>query len=616
MDGERQLGSEYLLQRPLGEGASGQVWLGHDRAGHDRAIKLLRHDLASDGSVVQRFVQERSVLGSIHHPNVVQVHDLVVEGSTLAIVMDYVDGQDLASLLAERGTLPPEEVVRIGQQVAAALHAAHHQGVVHRDVKPANVLIERATGSARLGDFGIAKIVDAAQRRTMLLGTPLYMAPEIIEGHDPTPAADVYSLGLTLYELLCGVPAFAGRASSAALLRAHVSEDPGRPEGIPDRLWALIARMVAKDPAARPTAGGTADALRAAESECHGVPAAPPLTVPPPTVLVAGAAAAVAALGDDVTRLSLPPTTAVPHATPTGMAATSLGMPYGAVSAPGVGPAASLPPGASYLPAASYPPGGPGASYPPGGYGAYQGAYAVGYPAGYAAPDEPKRGKAPLVAALVVGILALGGAGAFLGTRLNSEPAAASASTPAAAASPSMRGAATSTATDAPAQVAATTSVPAAAQTSVPAPPVPTTVVAPPPAPATSVAQVQAPTQAEADATVMGYHRALNSGNLGSADMARYFTSTVNWYSSTLTRGELYSKLSALDMVKYRQTYESPRYTSYVGPTTYQGQPAARIAYYVAYHKPGDSGTVKVTYVVVRESDGQCRIASVSEEPA
>ena len=126
---ERRLGSGYLLDHQVGEGASGQVWLGSDRARRPRAVKLLRHELAHDAAVVQRFVQERSLLESIHHPNVVQVHDLVVEGGTLAIVMDYVDGPDLATVLAERGTLAPLEVAELGRQVAAALHATGWQEV-------------------------------------------------------------------------------------------------------------------------------------------------------------------------------------------------------------------------------------------------------------------------------------------------------------------------------------------------------------------------------------------------------------------------------------------------------------------------------------------------------
>lgn len=282
MEGPRRLGSRYTLAEPLGQGASGQVWAGADDEGRTVAIKVLKEELAGDQGIVNRFVQERTLLSSIRHPNVVGVQDLVVEGGTLGIVMEYVPGGDLRSLLRERGALPPAEIARVGREVCSALAAAHERGVVHRDVKPENVLID-AHGVARLTDFGIAKLVDGSTRSTMLLGTPQYMAPEIAEGHDPTPAADLYSMGVMLYELACGVPPFAGRGNAMATLRAHGFDLPGRPDGMPDELWETVDRLLSKDPSQRQeSAKGLADGLGAGERAWAELPAAPHLTSPPP----------------------------------------------------------------------------------------------------------------------------------------------------------------------------------------------------------------------------------------------------------------------------------------------------------------------------------------------
>src|SRR6476661_2158257 len=226
MDARRPLGSAYLLESRLGRGASGEVWRGTDREGRVFAFKLLHTDLADDPRIVERFVQERSLLASIRHPHVVRVHDLVIEGQTLAIVMDLVEGPDLRELLRRHGTLPPQQVAQLGAELAEALHAAHTLGVIHRDVKPENVLLDTSftLAKAKLTDFGIAKLVGDSKRSTMLLGTPHYMAPEIAEGAEPTPAADLYSLGVTLYELACGITPFAGRGSAMAVLRAQATE--------------------------------------------------------------------------------------------------------------------------------------------------------------------------------------------------------------------------------------------------------------------------------------------------------------------------------------------------------------------------------------------------------
>lgn len=286
MTTERPLGSSYVLEEVIGRGAMGQVWRGRDRDGHQLAFKLLRPELTEDPKVVQRFVQERSILTSIEHPNVVSMRDLVVEGDTLAIVMDLVDGGDLRALLSGARTLPPALVAELGAGIAAGLAAVHAAGVIHRDVKPENVLIDAAVnpGRPRLTDFGIAKFVQQEGtngRSTMLVGTPQYIAPELIDGQEPTASTDLYALGIMLYELVCGVTPFAG-GSTLAVLRSHAERSPGRPAGVPDSLWDLISWLLGKHPAARPqSASQVATLLDALVPELTGIPALEALSEPP-----------------------------------------------------------------------------------------------------------------------------------------------------------------------------------------------------------------------------------------------------------------------------------------------------------------------------------------------
>ncbi len=282
----RQLGSSYVLQEIIGRGAAGEVWRGVDGRGIPRAVKLLHPALADDPAIVERFIRERGLLSAIVSSHVVQVRDLVVEGRSLAIVMDLVDGGDLRSRLRSAGPAAPDDAAEIGAQIADGLAAAHAVGIVHRDVKPENVLLDAGPGlRARLSDFGISRLVSSTNA-TGMLGTPQYMAPEVAEGRAPGPAADLYSLGVLLYELSCGVPPFAGRESPLAVLRAHAGEVPGRPPGVPDALWGLLDRLLVKDPAARPAdATAVAAELRAARPALAGVPAAPRLRMPPPPQL-------------------------------------------------------------------------------------------------------------------------------------------------------------------------------------------------------------------------------------------------------------------------------------------------------------------------------------------
>lgn len=278
------LGSSYILGERLGGGAMGTVYKARDHQGQEYAVKVLRSELAEEPELVQRFVQESSALTSIEHPDVVGMHDLVIEGSTLAIVMDLVPGHDLRTEIRRRGSLPPAEAARIAAGVASGLAAVHRAGLVHRDVKPENVLLDTTVEppTPKVTDFGIARIADAsaATRSSMMVGTPNYMAPEIAEGATPTPAVDSYALGILLYEMCAGLTPFEG-GNYVAVIKRHAESAPGRPDGMPDEIWDVIRDLLAKDPASRPSAGQVVPYLTDLSFRLRGTPAAPALSEAP-----------------------------------------------------------------------------------------------------------------------------------------------------------------------------------------------------------------------------------------------------------------------------------------------------------------------------------------------
>ncbi|MFE3324523.1 serine/threonine-protein kinase [Streptomyces sp. NPDC059176] len=254
----RNIGSRYTAHQILGRGSAGTVWLGDGPEG-PVAIKILREDLASDEELVGRFVRERTALLGLEHPRVVGVRDLVVDGNDLALVMDLVRGTDLRTRLDRERRLAPEAAVAIIADVAEGLAAAHAAGVVHRDVKPENILLDMegplgpgGSHPALLTDFGVAKLIDTPRRTkaTKIIGTPDYLAPEIVEGLPPRAAVDIYALATVLYELLAGFTPFGG-GHPGAVLRRHVTETVVPLPGIPDELWRLIVQCLAKAPASR-----------------------------------------------------------------------------------------------------------------------------------------------------------------------------------------------------------------------------------------------------------------------------------------------------------------------------------------------------------------------------
>jgi serine/threonine protein kinase, bacterial len=282
----RKIGSRYTANQILGRGSAGTVWLGDGPEG-PVAIKLLREDLASDQELVGRFVQERTALLGLDHPHVVSVRDLVVDGNDLALVMDLVRGTDLRTRLDRERRLAPEAAVAIVADVADGLAAAHAAGVVHRDVKPENVLLDMqgplgpgGSHPALLTDFGVAKLIDSPRRTraTKIIGTPDYLAPEIIEGLPPRAAVDIYALATVLYELLAGFTPFGG-GHPGAVLRRHVTETVVPLPGIPEELWQLLVQCLAKAPASRLRASELGERLREQLPLLAGMP---PLDVDEP----------------------------------------------------------------------------------------------------------------------------------------------------------------------------------------------------------------------------------------------------------------------------------------------------------------------------------------------
>jgi tRNA A-37 threonylcarbamoyl transferase component Bud32 len=278
----RVLGSSYLLHEVLGHGATGEVWRGTYRpTGRAVAVKILRPGLAADPDLVARFLRERAILTALRDPHLVGVQDLVAEGGTLAIVMDLVEGTDLRQFLAGRRTLAPSLAATLMTHVLSGLQVGHEAGVVHRDIKPENILLDLsdpAAPRALLSDFGIARLTEGPSLTNIkgTIGTPEYMAPELAEDGNATPASDLYAVGIVLYELVAGRSPFSG-GSPLQVLRRQVDALPARPPGMPDALWNVIDACLAKRPDARPSsARELARRLRSAAGDLASLGPLPP----------------------------------------------------------------------------------------------------------------------------------------------------------------------------------------------------------------------------------------------------------------------------------------------------------------------------------------------------
>ncbi len=282
------LGASYRLEERIGSGAAGEVWRAVDtRTGETVAAKLLRPEHVADSGLVERFVRERSLLTGLRHPNIVAVRDLVIEGDRLAIVMDHIGGGALRELLASERTLPPTVAVHFAAAVLDGLAAAHGRRILHRDVKPDNVLLlpdwrtSRPDG-VKVTDFGIAEVISDTPHiptegpgegalGSGALGTPEYMAPELISTGEAGPPADVYGAGILFYELLAGRTPFAGPGTDYTVAQRHVSARLPVLK-LPTELWRLVQSLLDKDPRSRPTAAEAAAALRRLSGSVYVVP--------------------------------------------------------------------------------------------------------------------------------------------------------------------------------------------------------------------------------------------------------------------------------------------------------------------------------------------------------
>jgi len=284
----RPLGSEYTLQEIIGHGSMAEVYRAVNRDGDPFAVKVLRPELGSDAEIVSRFIRERSILIGLNAPNVVRVRDLVAEGGTLAIVMDLVDGPDLRAELLRRRTLPTAVAVELAVGVLRGIEAVHAAGVIHRDIKPENIILKSGRLPGELvpmvTDFGISGLVspDTGGHRTSVIGTPEYMAPELIDDENPSVASDLYAIGVLLYEMINGAPPFRAR-TMMALMKMQAQSEPVRPAGVPDAVWAVMARLLSKKPGQRPASA--AAVISALERLPVGSLSVKPLTPPGPPVV-------------------------------------------------------------------------------------------------------------------------------------------------------------------------------------------------------------------------------------------------------------------------------------------------------------------------------------------
>jgi eukaryotic-like serine/threonine-protein kinase len=268
MNEARRLGGRYELLEPIGIGGMAVVWRGRDvRLRRDVAIKILRPELAADRDLVARFEREARHAGHIAHPNIVAVFDVGQDGPDYYIVMELVDGPSLARVLAAEGVLDPRRAVGIAIEAADALHAAHERGIVHRDVKPGNLLVDRGE-RVRLADFGIARALASAAVTVpgTVLGSVPYLSPEQARGEEATAASDQFSLGVVLFEMLTGQHPWTGDTPGAvATARLHrpppAASEVGR--NIPRELDEVVGRALRLEPSQRyPGVGAFADALR------------------------------------------------------------------------------------------------------------------------------------------------------------------------------------------------------------------------------------------------------------------------------------------------------------------------------------------------------------------
>lgn len=434
----------------------------------------------------------------------------------MGIVMDHVDGPDLRTHLGRVGSMAPGEVARLGANLARGLHELHGHGVVHRDIKPENVMLAGSPGDwePKLTDFGIARINDASTRQaTALVGTPNYMAPELADGAAPSPHSDLYALGILLYELCCGVTPFQG--NPLAVMQAHATLVPGRPDGIPGELWDVIAWLLRKDPTGRPQgAGQVATALDGVAPGLAGRPPAPALSSPPP---------GVPQVRQGTTFLgSAPPRTDTVLASP--------GSSIPPVGQASTAQAPNVPPAAAY----AGDPGVPRITAMPGGQQGWNG---VG--AGGALPPAAQPRKKSSLPLVLVGLLAVGLAGYGATRVLGSDQAAKSPASTAPVAAQTPQTSAVQTTQQAAQQATTVAPAPATTQRVIQLPAGATTCSQSGTAdPFTNVASGNSVTSCPFAQQVLSDYRG-HGGNGGSASFRSYSTVTGKSYPMTCVGGDV-----------------------------------------------------------------------------
>ena len=297
----------YQVEALIGRGGMGVVYRASEEGlGRKVALKVIAPEFAQDERFRERFLRESRIAASLDHPHVIPIYQAGEDDGLLFQAMRYVEGYDLAKLLAEEGALEPRRALDLLGQIAEALDAAHEKGLIHRDVKPSNVLIAESAGREHcyLGDFGLTKRTGSLSGISApgdVVGTLEYVAPEQITGDDVEARADLYSLGCVLYECLTGQPPFP-RATDVALLWAHVHEEAQRPSDVrselPKPIDPVLGRALAKEPARRfETAGELVSAARSALGLVESAPAARPAGRSRWAIPVAAGVAVVIALG-------------------------------------------------------------------------------------------------------------------------------------------------------------------------------------------------------------------------------------------------------------------------------------------------------------------------------
>ncbi|HEU4911918.1 MAG TPA: serine/threonine-protein kinase [Actinomycetes bacterium] len=260
---DQVLGGRYRLTSRIAGGGMGEVWKARDEVlGREVAVKILRREYADDPTFLERFRAEARHTAALSHPNIAAVYDFGEGGGgeeqdSPFLVMEHVRGEPLSAIVAREGSLRPDRTLELVGQAALGLQAAHDAGVIHRDVKPGNILVT-ADDEVRITDFGISRATDSVPltQTGTIMGTAFYISPEQASGGSVTPASDIYSLGIVAYECLTGRRPFNGDTPVSVALAQVREEPPALPPELPEPVRALVMRMLAKDPADRPGSAG------------------------------------------------------------------------------------------------------------------------------------------------------------------------------------------------------------------------------------------------------------------------------------------------------------------------------------------------------------------------